>query len=79
MEVKRFKRFLALLLMVVTIVASSMAVMAADTKSPSGGDTTPDPVIVSRSTAVNGNSGKTVVCKIDIGNPESIWSHLLFR
>ena len=34
MEVKRFKRFLALLLMVVTIVASSMAVMAADTKSP---------------------------------------------
>ena len=61
MEVKRFKRFLALLLMVVTIVASSMAVMAADTKSPSGGDTTPDPVIVSRSTAVNGNSGKTVV------------------
>ena len=61
MEMKNFRRFLALLLAVITIVASSMAVMAAETKSPSGGDTTPDPVIVSRSASVNGNTGKTVV------------------
>lgn len=61
MEMKNIKRLLALCLAVVMIVASSMAVMAADNKSPGGGDVEPDPVIVSRSSTVNGWNGKTTV------------------
>ena len=61
MEMKNIRRLLALCLAVVMIIASSMAVMAADNKSPGGGDVDPDPVIVSRSSAVNGWNGKTTI------------------
>ena len=61
MEMKNIRRLLALCLAVVMIIASSMAVMAADNKSPGGGDVDPDPVIVSRSSVVNGWNGKTTV------------------
>lgn len=61
MEMKNIRRLLALCLAVVMIIASSMAVMAADNKSPGGGDVDPDPVITSRSSVVNGWNGKTTI------------------
>ena len=61
MEMKNIRRLLALCLAVVMIVASSMAVMAADNKSPGSGDVDPDPVITYRSSTVNGSTGKTTV------------------
>lgn len=58
---KNIRRLLALCLAVVMIIASSMAVMAADNKSPGGGDVDPDPVITYRSSTVNASTGKTTV------------------
>ena len=46
-----FKRFLAMCLAMVLTIASSMAVMAAES-SPGGGDVVPDPVIPTRTTFV---------------------------
>ena len=46
-----FKRFLAMCLAMVLTIASSMAVMAAES-SPGGGDVVPDPVIPNRTTFV---------------------------
>ena len=60
MEKKSIRRFLALFLAVITIVASSMVVFAADT-SPGGGNTNPGPVITKKATVVNTNTGKTTV------------------
>jgi hypothetical protein len=49
---KIFKRVLAMCLAMVLMIASSLAVMAADTTSPGGGDIVPDPVITNRTTFV---------------------------
>lgn len=55
------RRLLALCLAVIMIIASSMAVMAADTQSGGSGDVDPEPIITSRSASVNGWSGKATI------------------
>ncbi len=60
MEMKSIRRFLVLTLSVITIMASSMGVFAADT-SPSGGNTKPDPVITGKATSIDTKTGKTTV------------------
>lgn len=60
MEKRRFIRFLALFLAVITIISSSMVVFAAD-NSPGGGDVVPDPVITSKNTVVNPRTGKATI------------------
>lgn len=60
MEKRSIRRFLALCLAVITVVTSSMVAFAAD-KSPSGGKVVPDPVITSKSTNINPNTGKATI------------------